>query len=129
MNVSGDIRVGCTTNFRTGAIETNRYVTLVGASDSMQNYELTSYDDESLDGRVVVAPGTITYGTETYSVADAEPYLSHLHTTIRKLLQILIIRQKRELLLRRRALFCTERSKSFLLPTQTVSAAPALRMR
>ena len=77
MNVSGDIRVGCTTNFRTGAIETNRYVTLVGASDSMQNYELTSYDDESLDGRVVVAPGTITYGTETYSVADAEPYLSH----------------------------------------------------
>ena len=77
MNVSGDIRVGCTTNFRTGAIETNRYVTLVGASDSMQNYELTSYDDESLDGRVVVAPGTITYGTETYSVADAEPYLAH----------------------------------------------------
>ena len=77
MNVSGDIRVGCTTNFRTGAIETNRYVTLVGASDSMQNYELTSYDDESLDGRVVVAPGTITYGTETYNVADAEPYLSH----------------------------------------------------
>ena len=77
MNVSGDIRVGCTTNFRTGAIETNRYVTLVGASDSMQNYELTSYDDESLDGRVVVAPDTITYGTETYSVADAEPYLSH----------------------------------------------------
>ena len=77
MNVSGDIRVGCTTNFRTGAIETNRYVTLVGASDSMQNYELTSYDDESLDGRVVVAPGTITYGTETYSVADAEPYLTH----------------------------------------------------
>ena len=77
MNVSGDIRVGCTTNFRTGAIETNRYVTLVGASDSMQNYELTSDDDESLDGRVVVAPGTITYGTETYSVADAEPYLSH----------------------------------------------------
>ena len=77
MNVSGDIRVGCTTNFRTGAIETNRYVTLVGASDSMQNYELTSYDDESLDGRVVIAPGTITYGTETYSVADAEPYLSH----------------------------------------------------
>ena len=77
MNVSGDIRVGCTTNFRTGAIETNRYVTLVGASDSMQNYELTSYDEESLDGRVVVAPGTITYGTETYSVADAEPYLTH----------------------------------------------------
>ena len=77
MNVSGDIRVGCTTNFRTGAIETNRYVTLVGASDSMQNYELTSYDDESLDGRVVVAPGTITYGTETYSVTDAEPYLAH----------------------------------------------------
>lgn len=77
MNVSGDIRVGCTTNFRTGAIETNRYVTLVGASDSMQNYELTSYDDESLDGRVVVAPGTITYGTETYSVTDAEPYLTH----------------------------------------------------
>ena len=46
-----------------------------------------------------------------------------LHTTIRELLQILIIRQKRELLLRRRALFCTEQSKSILLPTQTVSAA------
>ena len=44
MNVSGDIRVGCTTNFRTGAIETNRYVTLVGASDSMQNGCCPRYD-------------------------------------------------------------------------------------
>ena len=43
----------------------------------MNDYELTSFESESLDGRVVVAPGTITYGTETYSVADAEPYLSH----------------------------------------------------
>lgn len=29
------------------------------------------------DGRVVVAPSAITYGTEAYSVADAEPYLAH----------------------------------------------------
>ena len=43
----------------------------------MNDYELTSFDSESLDGRVVVAPDTITYGTETYSVADAEPYLAH----------------------------------------------------
>ena len=43
----------------------------------MNDYELTSFDSESLDGRVVVAPDTITCGTETYSVADAEPYLAH----------------------------------------------------
>ena len=75
-NISGDIRIGC--RFDTsGGISTNRFVTLVGASDTMNDYELTSFKNESLDGRVVVAPGTITYGTETYSVADAEPYLSH----------------------------------------------------
>ena len=75
-NISGDIRIGC--RFDTsGGISTNRFVSLVGASDTMKDYELTSFDSESLDGRVVVAPGTITYGTETYSVADAEPYLSH----------------------------------------------------
>ena len=43
----------------------------------MNDYELTSFESESLDGRVVVAPDTITYGTETYGVEDAEPYLSH----------------------------------------------------
>lgn len=43
----------------------------------MNDYELTSFDSESLDGRVVVAPDTITCGTETYSVADVEPYLAH----------------------------------------------------
>lgn len=43
----------------------------------MNDYELTSFENESLDGRVVVAPDTITYGTESYSVADAEPYLAH----------------------------------------------------
>ena len=75
-NISGDIRIGC--RFDTsGGISTNRFVALVGASDTMNDYELTSFESESLDGRVVVAPGTITYGTETYSVADAEPYLSH----------------------------------------------------
>ena len=75
-NISGDIRIGC--RFDTsGGISTNRFVALVGASDTMNNYELTSFESESLDGRVVVAPDTITYGTETYSVADAEPYLSH----------------------------------------------------
>jgi hypothetical protein len=75
-NISGDIRIGC--RFDTsGGISTNRFVALVGASDTMNNYELTSFDNESLDGRVVVAPNTITYGTETYSVADAEPYLAH----------------------------------------------------
>ena len=75
-NISGDIRIGC--RFDTsGGISTNRFVALVGASDTMNDYELTSFESESLDGRVVVAPDTITYGTETYSVADAEPYLSH----------------------------------------------------
>ena len=75
-NISGDIRIGC--RFDTsGGISTNRFVALVGASDTMNDYELTSFDSESLDGRVVVAPDTITCGTETYSVADAEPYLSH----------------------------------------------------
>ena len=75
-NISGDIRIGC--RFDTsGGISTNRFVALVGASETMNDYELTSFDSESLDGRVVVAPGTITYGTETYSVADAEPYLAH----------------------------------------------------
>lgn len=75
-NISGDIRIGY--RFDTsGGISTNRFVALVGASDTMNDYELTSFESESLDGRVVVAPGAITYGTETYSVADAEPYLSH----------------------------------------------------
>lgn len=75
-NISGDIRIGC--RFDTsGGISTNRFVALVGASETMNDYELTSFDSESLDGRVVVAPGTITYGTGTYSVADAEPYLAH----------------------------------------------------
>ena len=75
-NISGDIRIGC--RFDTsGGISTNRFVALVGASDTMNDYELTSFESESLDGRVVVAPGAITYGTETYSVADAEPYLAH----------------------------------------------------
>ena len=75
-NISGDIRIGC--RFDTsGEISTNRFVTLVGASDTMNDYELTSFESESLDGRVVVAPDTITYGTETYGVEDAEPYLSH----------------------------------------------------
>ena len=75
-NISGDIRIGC--RFDTsGGISTNRFVALVGASDTMNDYELTSFDSESLDGRVVVAPDTITYGTVTYSVADAEPYLAH----------------------------------------------------
>ena len=75
-NISGDIRIGC--RFDTsGGISTNRFVALVGASDTMNDYELTSFESESLNGRVVVAPDTITYGTETYSVADAEPYLSH----------------------------------------------------
>jgi len=75
-NISGDIRIGC--RFDTsGGISTNRFVALVGASDTMNDYELTSFESESLDGRVVVAPGAITYGTENYSVADAEPYLAH----------------------------------------------------
>ena len=75
-NISGDIRIGCRFDTSEG-ISTNRFVALVGASDTMNDYELTSFESESLDGRVVVAPDTITYGTETYSVADAEPYLSH----------------------------------------------------
>ena len=75
-NISGDIRIGC--RFDTsGGISTNRFVALVGASDTMNDYELTSFESESLAGRVVVAPGSITYGTKTYSVADAEPYLTH----------------------------------------------------
>ena len=41
-NISGDIRIGC--RFDTsGGISTNRFVTLVGASDTMNDYELTSF--------------------------------------------------------------------------------------
>ena len=76
-NISGDIRIGCRFDPSSGGISTNRFVALVGASETMNDYELTSFDSESLDGRVVVAPGTITYGTGTYSVTDAEPYLAH----------------------------------------------------
>ena len=76
-NISGDIRIGCRFDTTSGEISTNRFVVLVGASDTMNDYELTSFESESLDGRMVVAPDTITYGTETYSVADAEPYLAH----------------------------------------------------
>ena len=84
-NISGDIRIGC--RFDTsGGISTNRFVSLVGASDTMKDYELTSFDSESLDGRVIVAPDTITYGTETYSVADAEPYLSHFTHNHKKII-------------------------------------------
>ena len=84
-NISGDIRIGC--RFDTsGGISTNRFVSLVGASDKMKDYELTSFDSESLDGRVIVAPDTITYGTETYSVADAEPYLSHFTHNHKKII-------------------------------------------
>lgn len=76
-NISGDIRIGCRFDPSSGRISTNRFVALVGASDTMNDYELTSFESESLNGRVVVAPDTITYGTDTYSVADAEPYLAH----------------------------------------------------
>ena len=41
-NISGDIRIGC--RFDTsGGISTNRFVTLVGASDTMNDYELTFF--------------------------------------------------------------------------------------
>ena len=76
-DISGDIRIGCTIDYRTNAIETNHYVTLVGASDSMKNYQLTSEDEESLDGRAVVVPGTVTYNGTAYTVSDAEPYAKH----------------------------------------------------
>ena len=129
-NISGDIRIGC--RFDTsGGISTNRFVALVGASDTMNDYELTSFDSESLDGRVVVAPGTITYGTGTYSVADAEPYLAHFTHNHKEIITGTDYTAETGggLLLRPGALFCMERSKSILLPTQTVSAEPALRMR
>ena len=46
-NISGDIRIGC--RFDTsGGISTNRFVALVGASDTMNDYELTSFDSEIL---------------------------------------------------------------------------------
>ena len=128
-NISGDIRIGC--RFDTsGGISTNRFVALVGASDTMNDYELTSFKNESLDGRVVVAPGAITYGTATYSVADAEPYLAHFTHNHKEIITGTdYTAETGGLLLRPGALFCMERSKSILLPTQTVSAEPALRMR
>ena len=129
-NISGDIRIGCRFDPSSGGISTNRFVALVGASETMNDYELTSFDSESLDGRVVVAPGTITYGTETYSVADAEPYLAHFtHNHKEIITDTDYTAETGGLLLRPGALFCMERSKSILLPTQTVSAEPALRMR
>lgn len=55
-NISGDIRIGCRFDPSSGGISTNRFVALAGASETMNDYELTSFDSESLDGRVVVAP-------------------------------------------------------------------------
>lgn len=56
----------------------------------MNDYELTSLANESLDGRVVVVPGSVTYDGTDYSVDDAEPYVSHFKHNIRELLPIQI---------------------------------------
>lgn len=74
-DVNGDIRIKCEGFGK--RILTNRFVTLVGASEDMHDYELSSTLDESLDGRAVVVPGNITYDGTDYAVADAEPYVSH----------------------------------------------------
>lgn len=75
--VEGDIRVGCTLDASGNAVSTNRFVTLVNASDGMNDYELTSFKSESIDGRDVVVPGDLTLGDTAYSLADAEPYMLH----------------------------------------------------
>ena len=76
--IHGDIRLCCAFDIRDyNKISTNYVLTLVGASDDMNDYELTSLANESLDGRVVVVPGSVTYDGTDYSVDDAEPYVSH----------------------------------------------------
>lgn len=75
--VEGDIRVGCTLDASGNAVSTNRFVTLVNASDDMNDYELTSFESESIDGREVVVPGNLTLGDAVYSLDDAEPYMLH----------------------------------------------------
>ena len=74
-DIRGDIRIKC--DAFGSRIFTNRFVTLVGASEDMNDYELSSYQDESVDGRAVVVPGNVTYDGMDYEVADAEPYVSH----------------------------------------------------
>lgn len=74
--ITGDIRIGCIFDMNDN-ISTNRTVTLVGASDAMNDYELTSFESESLDGRAVVVPGNINYKGTPFTVSDAEPYLLH----------------------------------------------------
>ena len=58
-DIRGDIRIKC--DAFGSRIFTNRFVTLVGASEDMNDYELSSYQDESVDGRAVVVPGNVTY--------------------------------------------------------------------
>ena len=43
----------------------------------MNDYELTSFESESLDGRAVVVSGDINYKGTPFTVSDAEPYLLH----------------------------------------------------
>ena len=74
-DIRGDIRIKC--DAFGSRIFTNRFVTLVGASEDMNDYELSSDQDGSVDGRAVVVPGNVTYDGMDYEVADAEPYVSH----------------------------------------------------
>ncbi len=74
-DIRGDIRIKC--DAVGSSIFTNRFVTLVGASEDMNDYELSSDQAGSVDGRAVVVPGNVTYDGMDYEVADAEPYVSH----------------------------------------------------
>ena len=74
-DIRGDIRIKC--DAVGSRIFTNRFVTLIGASEDMNDYELSSDQAGSVDGRAVVVPGNVTYDGMDYEVADAEPYVSH----------------------------------------------------
>ena len=72
--IDGDIRLPYVKGMG-GKPATNHVVSLVGAGENMNEYFLTSWKSESMDGRPVVVPGTCFYGDKTYQVEDAEPYM------------------------------------------------------
>lgn len=75
--VEGDIRLGCTVDTSDNSIDENRVVSLVNGSDSMNDFELSSLEGESIDGRDVVVPASVSYGGKVLEVDDAEPYMTH----------------------------------------------------
>lgn len=51
-------------------------IDLIGASDTMNNYLISTFGTAA-DGRVVVKPAQYSYGGTTYAVEDTEPYVEY----------------------------------------------------